>query len=422
MRRPTVPRADFVVIGAGLAGLSCAAELAEAGASVFLAAKGVATTHWTHGGLDVAAPPGARTPRDGIARLARTDGHPYRRLASDADPAVAAHLARTDAEGLAHVGSLTDPLTPIPTAVGALRPAAILPHAQSAALEPWGATGLVVVGFHRYPDAWPAYAARNLSAATWPAGPSEIRFVDVELPDVERLHNLGPQVLAHAFDDPAWRARALAAIGAAIPTGDWRIGLPAVLGLERHAEAHAEVEASLGCRAFETPSLPPSVPGLRLFEALRRRVLARGGRIQVGFDVVSVETDGRRVVAVHTEAASRTLRLAADAFVLATGGIAGAGIRADPDGTLVERVFGLPVAAPARESWFSDDPLQPHPLEAAGIEVDERLAPAELDNVRVIGSALGGMHYLDQRCGDGVALASAHRAARSLTASRAEAA
>src|SRR5688500_11965859 len=118
-----VPHADVVVIGAGLAGLSCAAELAELGASVFVAAKGVATTHWTHGGLDVAAPPGARTPRDGVARLARTDGHPYRRLASDAEAAVTAHLARTDAEGLAHVGSLTDPLTQIPTAVGALRPA-----------------------------------------------------------------------------------------------------------------------------------------------------------------------------------------------------------------------------------------------------------------------------------------------------------
>jgi anaerobic glycerol-3-phosphate dehydrogenase len=32
------------------------------------------------------------------------------------------------------------------------------------------------------------------------------------------------------------------------------------------------------------------------------------------------------------------------------------------------------------------------------------------------------MHYLDERCGDGVALASAHRAAASLAATRAVAA
>lgn len=410
-----MPRADVVVIGAGLAGLSCAAELAEAGARVFVAAKGVATTHWTHGGLDVAAPPGAQTMREGVALLARVNGHPYGRLASDADAAVAAHIARTELEGLRHAGSLDAPLAPIPTAVGALRPAAILPLAQSAAFEPWGTTGLVVIGFRRFLDAWASFAAGNLSRTSWADGPSRIRGVEVELPDTAHLHNLGPQVLARAFDDPAWRARAVAAIGAALPAGDWRIGLPAVLGLEEHAQARAEVEAVLGRRSFEMPSLPPSVPGMRLFDSLRRRILAGGGRIQIGFDVVSVETDRRRVIAVHTEAASRTLRLAADAFVLATGGIAGAGVRAEPDGTLVERVFGLQVAAPAREGWFSDDPLRPHPLEAAGIEVDDRLAPPDLDNVRVIGSALGGMHYLDQRCGDGVALASAHRAARSLS-------
>ena len=41
------------------------------------------------------------------------------------------------------------------------------------------------------------------------------------------------------------------------------------------------------------PSLPPSIPGLRLFDALRGTVLAAGGRLQVGFDVVEVE---RRVI------------------------------------------------------------------------------------------------------------------------------
>jgi glycerol-3-phosphate dehydrogenase subunit B len=417
-----MPRADVVVIGAGLAGLSCAAELAEAGASVFVAAKGAATTHWTHGGLDVAAPRGARTPRDGVRLLAGRPGHPFQRLAVEADPAVAAHLARAEAEGLAYAGSLDDPLTPVPTAIGALRQAAILPRAQAAALEPWRGAGLVIVGVRRFSDAWPAYAARNLSGVSWPDGPAQVRGVEVDLPKLDRLHNLGPQVLARQFEDPAWRDRAFAAIARALPSGEWRIGLPAVLGIEGHAEVHAHAEAVLGRRVLEMPSLPPSVPGLRLFEALRRRIGVHGGRIQIGFDVVSVGRYGRRVTAVHTEAAARTLRLAADAFVLATGGIAGAGIRALSDGTLVERVFGLPVVAPERESWFSDDPLAPHPLEAAGIAVDEHLAPGSLDNVRVIGSALAGMRYLDERCGDGVALASAHRAARSLAASGAAAA
>lgn len=417
-----MPRADVVVIGAGLSGLSCAAELAERGASVFLAAKGMATTHWTHGGLDVAAPRGARTARDGIERLARIPRHPFATLAADAEASLAGHLARTAAEGLPHVGSLDGPLVPVPTAIGALRPASVMPAAQAAAVAPWAGDGLLLVGFGRFRDAWAAYAARNLRQATWPGGPQAIEAIEVELPDLAGRHNVAPHVLARLFDDPGWRATTLSAIGAAVPRGAWRIGLPAVLGLDAHAAVLAEAEQVLGHHAFEVASLPPSVPGMRLFEALRRRITGQGGRIQVGFDVVRVERSGPRIVAIHTEAASRTLRIAADAFVVATGGIAGAGIRALHDGALVERVFGLPVSAPPREAWFSDDPLRPHPLEAAGVEVDDLMAPASLENVRVIGSSLPGMHYLDERCGDGVALASAHRAAASLSGTTAVAA
>lgn len=422
-----MPRADVVVLGAGLAGLSCAAELAERGARVFLAAKGMATTHWTHGGLDVAAPAGAATSREGVALLAGIAGHPYAALAPSVDAAVEAHLARLAVAGLPYDGSLDAPLVPVSTAIGSLRPAAILPTGQSAALAPWGNDELLLVGFRGFRDAWPGYAARNLGAAAWPDGPSAVRGIEVELPGIARLRNLAAQNLARLFDVPDWRRGALDAIAAAVRSdgskaSTVRIGLPAVLGLVRHAEVFAEAERRLGSPLIEIPSLPPSVPGMRLFDALRHRILDAGGRVQIGFDVVHVEREGARIAAVHTETPSRPLRIAADAFVLATGGLAGGGIRARADGSLVERVFGLPVAAPPIDAWFSDDPLRPHPLESAGIEVDAELRPDGLENVRVIGSALAGMRYLDQRCGDGVAVASAHRAASSLAGSRAVAA
>jgi glycerol-3-phosphate dehydrogenase subunit B len=417
-----MPTADVVVIGAGLSGLSCAAELAERGARVLLAAKGMASTHWTHGGLDVAAPVGVATPRAGVRALAARDGHPYATVHGDLEAAVTAHGGRLREGGVGLVGSLDGPLVGIPTAIGALRPAALLPDAQAAARDPWGDDGLLLVGIDRYRDAWVHYAARNLTVGEWPGGPREIRAVTVRLDGLDRLHNLNARSLAHLFDDPAWRARALRAIAAAVPSGTWRIGLPAVLGTRLHRQALADARVALGAGVFEVASLPPSVPGMRLFDVLHEAILARGGRVQVGFDVVDVERDGRRVVAVHTEAASRTLRVAADRFVLATGGIGGEGIRAGADGRLHERVFGLVVSAPSHEGWFSDDPLEPHPLEAAGIRTDDALRPLDpagaiaLENVHVIGSGLAGMHYLAERCGDGVALASAHRVAGALAA------
>jgi glycerol-3-phosphate dehydrogenase subunit B len=322
------------------------------------------------------------------------------------------------------VGSIDAPLVPIPTAVGSLRPASILPDAQAAALEPWGGDGLLLVGYRRYRDAWPAYAARNLARARWEGGPARVHGVEVELPGVADLHNLNARTLALQFDRPDWRAGALRAIARAVQPGDWRIGLPATLGIADHAATLDEARSTIGHPVFEIPSLPPSVPGLRLFAALRSRILAAGGRLQIGNPVVRVEVDGSRVSAIHTGAAARSLRLAADLFVLATGGIGGEGIRALPDGRLVERVFGLPVSAPPRDAWFSDDPLEAHPIERAGIRTDADLRPLGpdgapvLENVRVIGSSLAGMHYLDERCGDGVALASAHRVAQDAAAGR----
>lgn len=422
-----MPRADVVVIGAGLAGLSAAAELSASGASVFLVAKGMAATHWTHGGLDVAGVPGSGTAREGVHALAADPGHPYAALAALVGGAVGGHLARLAAAGLPMRGSLDGPLVPIPTALGGLRRASILPAAQAAALDPWRGDGLLLVGFEGYRDAWAAYAARNLAAVDWPGGPGTIRGVEVELPGTRQLRNFNARALARLFDDPAWRSAALDVMRRVVPDGAWRIAVPAVLGIADHRRAIEEAEASLGGSVIEMPSLPPSIPGLRLFDALRGTVLAAGGRLQVGFDVVEVERRDRRVVAIHTEAASRTLRLAADEFVLATGGIGGEGIRAMPDGSLHERVFGLPVEAPPRDHWFSDDPLRPHPLEAAGIRTDAAQRPVDaggdvvLDNVRVIGSALAGMRYLVERCGDGVALASAHAVAERLGRGRAAA-
>jgi glycerol-3-phosphate dehydrogenase subunit B len=422
-----MPSADVVVIGAGLSGLTAAIELAERRARVHLVAKGMATTHWAHGGLDVAAPPGAATSAAGAEALRAVDGHPYGLLHDDIEPAVTAHMARLVAAGLPYRGDLASPLRPFPTPIGGLRPAAILPAAQAAALDPWDADeGLVLLGVERFRDAWPEFAARNLEGR-WPDGPARIRPAEARLPGLEGMHNLNALTLARRFDDDTWRATALDALRAAIPaTGHWRIGVPAILGLDRHADVLAAATDRLGHPVFEIPTLPPSVPGLRLFEALRRRALTLGVAMQIGFGVEGLIRDGGHVAAVESHGAARSLRILAGEVVLATGGIAGGGLRGERDGRVLDVVAGLPVVAPQRAGWLAGDLYGADgvPLETAGIRVDAQLRPVDatgkpvLDNLRVVGSALAGMRYLSERCGDGVALASAHRAARLWAESR----
>jgi glycerol-3-phosphate dehydrogenase subunit B len=423
-RRP-MPAADVVVVGAGLAGLSATIGLVERGASVHVVATGMAATHWVHGGLDVAAPSGALSALEGVEMLRQRPGHPYALLHADVIASVERTTARLASVGLGYVGDPGSTLRQVPTAVGGLRPAAILPAGQAAAALPWEPDeGLLLVGFERFRDFWPAYAARNLALQAWPDGPARFHAAIARLPDVDRLHNLNSLVLARRFDDAAWRTRALGAIAQVIPrAGRWRIAVPAVLGLARHAEVLESVVEALGHPVFEVPTLPPSVPGLRLFEALRDRARASGATIQIGFEVSGVERQGDRIVAVETRAAARPLRLRARDLLLATGGIAAGGFRAGRDGVVREPILDLPVQAPSREAWLSGDLYGAAgvELEAAGVRVDANLRPLGRDgtplfeNVRVAGSALAGMRYLSERCGDGVALASAWRATREIS-------
>jgi glycerol-3-phosphate dehydrogenase subunit B len=420
-------RADVVVVGAGLSGMVAAIGLAEAGAGVEVVATGHAATHWASGGLDTGALPMAATPREAVEELSRRPGHPYGFLAAGLESALDWFSRTMHTEGLDYFGDVDSPIRPVATALGALRPAAILPDAQGAALSRWSPEErLVVCGPARFKDFWPqAMAAGLRRPEAWPAfaRPARVDVVTFEPPGFRGRRNYNALDLAQAFDDPTWRATALGAIGRAIDRegrGAGRVALPACLGLADHAAALAEARATLPLEPFEVPLVPPSIPGLRLFGALRSALRRAGGRLQVGEAIRRVDVEAGRVVRVATPAAAREHVIQTRALVIATGGIAGGGIVAAMDGTLRETVLGLPVEAVAPGEWLAEDPFDPagHPLESGGVRTDDQLRPTApgsrsqlSENVRIVGSLLAGQRFLRERCGDGVALASGRLAA-----------
>jgi glycerol-3-phosphate dehydrogenase subunit B len=217
-------------------------------------------------------------------------------------------------------------------------------------------------------------------------------------------------------------ARAMEAGGFAGRPG--RVALPAVLGLDDHAAALEAARRRLPLTPFEVPLVPPSLPGLRLYRALRSALRRRGGRIVVGEPVARVEIEGERVIRVAAAAAAREYAIATGALVLATGGIAGGGLVAHQDGRLEEPVLGLPVEAPPADRWLAADPFDAagHLLEAAGLRTDDLLRPVDpengrllFENVRIVGGLLAGQRFLRERSGDGVAFASGWRAAATLS-------
>lgn len=436
-----MPGADVVVVGAGLAGLTAGIALADAGARVELVARGHAATHWSPGGIDVAALAGMHSTAAGVERLAALPGHPYAILRGDVRAAVAFVRDVVAAEGMTYLGEIDEPLRTVPTAIGGTRRVGIVPDGQGRARDPWAPDErLIVCGIEGFKDFWPGPIAASLARpGVWAAGgvpagsderPARVQAVTVALPGQSGRRSVNALELGQAFDDPAWRRLAFDMVARASSAGGGgpaRIALPAVLGLDDHAAVLRDARDLLPYPVFEVPLVPPSLPGLRLYRALRAAFLRRGGRMSIGEPVLRIEATGAHVKAVILSAAVRERRIRTGALVLATGGIAGGGLVGTADGRVVEPVLELAVEAPAVERWLADEALDPagHPLERAGIRADANLRPLDAggavryENVAVVGALLAGQRAVAERCGDGVSIASGWRAAAVLGGIRA---
>jgi glycerol-3-phosphate dehydrogenase subunit B len=174
-----------------------------------------------------------------------------------------------------------------------------------------------------------------------------------------------------------------------------------------------ELESLIGLPVFEIPTLTPSIPGMRLARVLFRAIEMAGGKAFDGMQVVDVEKDGSRLSAVVSEAAARRKRNRAAAFILATGGLLGGGLKATFEGHVTEVVAGLPVIFPVgRENWLEQQFFSQtgHPIFRSGIAVNSGFQPidssgaAVFENVFAVGSALSGADLLRERSLDGVGL------------------
>jgi glycerol-3-phosphate dehydrogenase subunit B len=195
-----------------------------------------------------------------------------------------------------------------------------------------------------------------------------------------------------------------------------KIAFPAVLGLESAAEIVKTISIHMGKPVFEIPTIPPSMPGRRLFNALKDHFRKKGGDIYWNWPVIGMEKSGKIIEAVMTASKGRPNSLNGKAFILAAGSFVGGGLTATRD-AIIENVFNLPVHVPGqRETWFDNDYFSfNHGIGRAGIKADSSLRPtgSPWENIFVCGSILADTEILKNGCGHGLALATAHVAAKS---------
>jgi len=406
-----------VVIGAGLAGLVAANRLAETGVEVVLLTKGLGGLQLGQGTIDVFgySPERVSNPMKALSTVATT--HPYAAIGAKAVLAGLDYLKKLVPDLL-----LGDPEAnyQLPTAVGALRPTCLAQPSMIAGHARDGAK-LVIVGLRRLKDFQPQLVAENLARTTLPdGGRLSARHLWVDVPAREAEIDTSGLTYAHAFDDEAFRVRFAKALVDQLEEEEV-VGLPAVLGI-KDSGAWRDLAGKLGHRVFEIPLAPPSVPGMRLNEALTARALAAGVRMVPGVRTVSYTSSASRVTSVTTQAGTAGRSYAADAFVLATGGFESGALSLDSHQVVRETLFDLPLAgvdgAPLihGDYWGAEQPLfsvgvavnpQMQAVDAAGAPV--------FSNLHLAGGIIAGASGWAEKSGDGIALASAIAAAAAIS-------
>jgi glycerol-3-phosphate dehydrogenase subunit B len=413
---------DVLVVGGGLAGLTSALAAAREGAAVRLVSYRQSTLRSASGLVDVLGytPDGDGPLVDPFAAIPDLpERHPYRTVGVDA---VREGFALFDDAVPHYEGGHTDRNALLPTHGGTVKPTARYPEGASAGVASDDRDALLV-GFDSLLDFDAPQAAAHLDAAGVPfdvrggtvAFPGDMR-ADAKVTRYAKL--LDEDAAVDATDGRQRPVReALADRVKDALDGEARVGFPAVLGDDHAAAVRAALADRLGAAVFEVPSGPPSLPGLRLEDALFDALDAAGAGIETGNPVVDFD-GGDRVETVYVEKNGARIPNRADEYVLATGGLVGKGVESDRGGVR-EPVFDCHVPhADDRYEWFDGDAFGDHAFARFGVETDGDLRPLdaagdpEFANLYAAGAVLGGYDYAAEKSGGGVSIATGYSAGR----------
>lgn len=410
-----------------MAGLMAAIVACSQGKRVTLLSRGCGSLSIGSGCVDVLGYANGRpvegNPLDALDAL--PERHPYRLVGRDGVAQALALLRDVCARHGAPLESSAGGNRRVPTILGTLKPTWLtLPSGRGELLEKAGSA--LVVSVDGLKDSHPALATAQLRRYPHLAGISwHEAHLENPIPGAHR--NLSPLDIARYVESPegvSWLAAGLRKALRAAPADV--VLLPPVCGLGD--AAWQAVSAAVPVPLIEMPTLPPGVGGLRLYTALKDELREHDVDMVENARITGADCDGRRCAALVAETACGLRRFAARAFVMATGGFMGGGFLSSP-GEAREAVFGLPVLQadgaplPRRpEDWSDRDIFGNHAFASAGVMVDAAMSPLRLDgmpaldNVFFAGRSVGGYDFASEKSGNGVAVATAWRAALSACA------
>ena len=363
-------KTDVIIVGSEFDGLIAATRMDECGYSIRLFSNGVGSMHYASEGIHALGylPSGDEqietVPFAGISRLDKR--HPYRKVG--VEQVKKAFNWYTNIIGEIYQRVTTNnhnwlSVSPIGTCVPVY---GICDH--QATMEKLDGKTAAIARFWNYRNSPTDLIVLGLNNAGINAD-----IVDVDAP-TKILENAA---IAKAFDTLDEPDCYFAALKKFIPSEAGVMIFPAVMGMIRNQEVMASAERALGMPCLEIPTLPPSVPGMRVVHAFTRHLQSSDVAVHTGVHLSRYWFDEGGQVVICDD---RGRRFEASVVIVSTGGVLMGGLDVDSHGRIHENTFGF--------NTFQSDPLiaatvdqSLNALHIAGVETDDALRPQRKESI-----------------------------------------
>lgn len=412
---------ELVVIGAGMAGMAAALFALNRGistvqvgiASEIIFATGLIDLMGVH---PIESGKTWENPWKAIDALVHDiPGHPYARLGKrNIKTAIDEFLSFMNGSGLAY-DRQEDRNSKIITPVGTLKQTYCVPRTmwnQVSALK--NKPPALIIGIRGLKG----FSVRQISQTlktSWP----NLRHAQISFPDTEHLGEVYTEPMARTLVLSKTREKLAQLVRPHLKDSEV-VGFPAFLGMHDTLKIHSDLEQRIGVPLFEIPTIPPSIPGLRIKELFEVRLPELGARLLYQKKVLSVRQSNKSfILEIGDSTSEHTVR--AKGIILATGRFIGGGLFAGRE-RIRESIFDLPVYQPGeRIEWHCHDFLDPrgHLINKTGLEIDDQFRPLDasgnpaFDTLFAAGSILAHQDWMRMKCGSGLAIASAYGAVNS---------
>jgi glycerol-3-phosphate dehydrogenase subunit B len=411
-------RFDLLVVGSGMSGMAASFFAAREGLSVVQVGHYPSLINHT-GTMDLMS----RTPLQGVRvwknplkgiryLTDKNHDHPYAKIEpADIKESLTGIKAVLNKQGLKYMGSPNQNRSVL-TSLGTIKSTCLVPETMWSGEKAMkqNKKGLIVDI-----EGLRGFSSKQITEtikSVWP----NLKTAKIHFPGIKPWKEAVPETLARSMENSETLQMFAQEIKPYVGNAEI-VGLPAILGINNSRVIHKNLVNMLGVSVFEIPSMPPSIPGMRLNEILGNILREEGVTCFQNRRVESIIPENGRFLA-RFDNNEETITINTESLVIASGRFLGKGLSAEDEG-IKETLLNLPVEQPSLKThWFRSDFFNRagHGFNRTGIVTDRFFRPVKNNlevlypNLYTVGSINAGQDWVREKSGSGLAVATAYKA------------